>query len=153
MFGIASRAFLCARILAPVDGLVVSGDLSQMLGSPVERGHVLFEVAPLDRFRLAIQIEDGAVSWVQPGQEGALRLSSMPGRPIWFVVVQRTPVAATEDGHNVFRVEATLIDPPDGLRPGMEGVAKIEIGSRNLLWVWLHPVIDAARLAVWKWMP
>src|SRR5262249_53011983 len=43
-----------ARILAPFDAIVVSGDLSQMLGSPVERGKTLFELAPLDSYRLII---------------------------------------------------------------------------------------------------
>jgi len=37
-----------SRIVAPIDGLLVSGDLSQMLGAPVERGKTLFEIAPLD---------------------------------------------------------------------------------------------------------
>ena len=35
-----------AKITAPFQGVVVTGDLSQLLGSPVERGKVLFEVAP-----------------------------------------------------------------------------------------------------------
>ena len=34
------------------DGVVVSGDLSQSLGAPVERGQVLFEIAPLDGYRV-----------------------------------------------------------------------------------------------------
>ena len=35
-----------ARILAPFDGIVVSGDLSQMLGSPVEKGKTLIRNCP-----------------------------------------------------------------------------------------------------------
>ena len=33
---------------------------------------------------------------------------------------------------------------PRDLRPGMEGVGKIEIGRRSLAWIWLHPLIDWA---------
>ncbi len=142
-----------ARIVSGLDGIVVSGDLSQMLGSPVERGHLLFEIAPLDRFRLAILVNEEGVRWVTPGQKGTLRLASLPGRLLRFTVVGRTPVASVEDGHNVFRVEASLDDLPEALLPGMEGVAKIEVGARNLLWVWLHPLFDTVRLAVWKWTP
>jgi hypothetical protein len=40
------------RILAPFDAIVVKGDLSQSLGAPVERGNVLFELAPLDAYRI-----------------------------------------------------------------------------------------------------
>src|SRR6185437_11613499 len=44
-----------SKIVSPIDGLLVSGDLSQMLGSPVERGKTLFEIAPLDQYRLVLQ--------------------------------------------------------------------------------------------------
>ena len=33
--------------MAPIPGVIVSGDLSQAIGAPVERGQVLFELAPL----------------------------------------------------------------------------------------------------------
>ena len=143
-----------ARVVAPLDGVIVSGDLSQTLGSPVERGRVLFEVAPQDAVRLALQVEDQDVRWVQTGQTGTVALASMPGQRLGFTVLRRTPVASADDGRNVFRVEALLDDARAApLRPGMEGVAKIEIGSARLLWVWVHPMWDAMRLTVWKWLP
>ncbi len=143
-----------ARVLAPLDGVVMSGDLSQTLGSPVERGRVLFEIAPADAARLALQVDDQDVRWVMPGQTGTVALASMPGRRMGFTVLRRMPVASADDGHNVFRVEAALQDADAvPLRPGMEGVAKIEIGSARLIWVWVHPMWDAMRLTVWKWLP
>ena len=45
------------RLTAPFSGVVVSGDLSQSLGSPVEHGQVLFEVAPLDAYRVILEVE------------------------------------------------------------------------------------------------
>jgi multidrug resistance efflux pump len=41
-----------AQIAAPTDGLVVSGDLSQSVGAPVETGKALFEIAPRSAPRL-----------------------------------------------------------------------------------------------------
>ena len=41
------------RITAPYRGVVITGDLSQSLGAPVERGEVLFEIAPLADVRQA----------------------------------------------------------------------------------------------------
>ena len=35
-----------SRVLAPMDGLVVDGDLSRSVGAPVRRGEVLMTVAP-----------------------------------------------------------------------------------------------------------
>jgi hypothetical protein len=39
------------------------------------------------------------------------------------------------------------------LRPGMEGVGKVAIGERRLIWIWTHKLIDWVRLAFWSWMP
>ena len=144
-----------ARVTAPMDGVVVSGDLSQMLGSPTERGKTLFELAPLDQFRLALQVEEQDIGWVHPGQTGTLALASTPGTRLPFTITHRTPVATTDDSRNVFRIEASLDTPTlqRGLRPGMEGIAKVEIGQARLLWVWTHPMLDAIRLFAWKWLP
>jgi len=68
-------------------------------------------------------------------------------------VRQVTPVSTTEDGRNFFRVEAHLDSPSARIRPGMEGVGKIIVGSRNLVWIWTHSLVDWLRLFVWKWAP
>jgi hypothetical protein len=62
-------------------------------------------------------------------------------------------VSTTEDGRNFFRVEAQVDDPSPRLRLGMEGVGKVEVGERRLIWIWTHSLVDWARLAVWNWLP
>ena len=59
----------------------------------------------------------------------------------------------TKQGKNTFRVEARLLESHDRLRPGMKGVAKIEIGPRRKIWIWTHEAFDWLRLALWNWMP
>jgi hypothetical protein len=44
-----------AQLRAPFESLIVSGDLSQSIGAPVERGKVLFEVAPLEAIALSLR--------------------------------------------------------------------------------------------------
>jgi multidrug efflux pump subunit AcrA (membrane-fusion protein) len=143
-----------SRVESPIDGIVVSGDLSQQLGTPVEKGKTLFEIAPLNQYRIAIQTDERDLRYVAVNQHGLLALSSMPADHRGFTVTRITPIAQAKDGENQFRVEATLDDPPgQDLRPGMEGVAKIETGPHNLVWVWTHLLIDWLRLTAWKWMP
>jgi len=144
---------LRTRLVVPFDGVVVRGDLSQSLGSPVERGDVLFEVAPLEGYRIILEVDERDVSDVAPGQPGRLTLSALPGQPLPLSVERVTPVAAAADGRNVFRVEARLERPAPGLRPGMEGVAKIEIDRRRLIWIWTHGLVDWLRLWAWSWWP
>jgi len=132
----------------------VAGDLSQMLGSPVEKGKLLFELAPLEEYRVVTQVDERDLRSVAVGETGTLLLAGMPMRPVPFTVTRITPVATAADGRNTFRVEARLDEPPAGnLRPGMEGVAKIDAGSHALVWVWTHGVLDWLRLAAFKWLP
>ena len=142
-----------AAVLAPVDGLVVSGDLSQTLGTPVTRGDVLFEIAALDAFRVLIDVSEYDVGHVRAGQSGTLVLTGLAGETIPFVVTGISSVSEPRDGQNRFRVEADVTTRSDGLRPGMEGVAKIDIARRNLVWIWMRGTIDRLRLLIWRFTP
>ena len=141
------------RITAPFDALVVTGDLSQMLGSPLEKGKVLFELAPADQYRLVVQVDERDVADVTVGQRGTLLLSAFPHDPLSFAVEKVTPVSEAKEGRNYFRIEARFDQPPPRLRPGMEGVGKVEIDERRLIWIWTHQVVDWVRLALWTWLP
>jgi RND family efflux transporter MFP subunit len=141
------------ELLAPFDGVVVKGDLSQALGSPVERGELLFEVAPLDGYRIILKVDQSDIAAPAEGQQGALALTALPGKTLPLTVERITPVSIAEDGRNYFRVEAHLDEPVPGLRPGMEGVAKIDVGHRSLLWIWTHGLTDWLRLKTWTLLP
>jgi RND family efflux transporter MFP subunit len=141
------------ELTAPFHGVVVRGDLSQSLGSPVEKGAVLFELAPLEGYRVFLEVDERDISNIRSGQHGELKLSAMPRSALAFTVDRVTPVATAAEGRNVFRVEANLEDPSPSLRPGMAGIAKIDIQERSLLWIWTHDMIDRLRLWVWMWRP
>lgn len=141
------------KVSAPFDGVVVRGDLSQQIGSPVEQGKVLFEVSPLAAWRVVVKVDERDVSHVREGMTGTLMLTSLPSEAYPLVVSKVTPVATAEDGRNYFRVETTLTGATPALRPNMEGVAKIASGQRSVLWIWTHRLTDWLRVALWKLMP
>jgi hypothetical protein len=114
---------------------------------------VLFEVAPLDSFRIALQVEEHEFADVSAGQRGSLAVNSIPHERFDFVVTKITAVNAVKDGRNRFRVEARLDAPPGRLRPGMEGVGKIEVDERKLVWLWTHTLVDRIRLWLWATLP
>jgi hypothetical protein len=142
-----------ATLRAPFNGVVVAGDLSQLLGTPVQQGKMLFEVAPLDAYRVILEVDERDIADVAVGQQGELTLSGMPNRHLEFAIQQVTPVSTTEDGRNFFRVEAHLDHASDRVRPGMEGVGKIIVGRRKLIWIWTHHLVDWLRLFLWDWAP
>jgi len=117
----------------------------------VQRGQVLFEVAPLDAYRIILDVDEREVGAIQTGQTGELVVSALPTQNLPFVIDKVTPIAEARGGRNVFRVEGRLTENPAQLRPGMEGIGKIDIGARNVAWIWLHPLIDGLRLWSWHW--
>jgi len=141
------------QIIAPFDGVIVSGDLTRTLGSPVERGQVLYKIAPLNDYRVVLEVDERDFSDVAVGQTGFLALAAAPNERLEITVNKITPVSTAEDGSNFFKVEASLADPPEHLRPGMQGVGKVEVGERKLIWIWSHRIVDWLRLWVWAWWP
>jgi RND family efflux transporter MFP subunit len=142
-----------SQIVAPFDGIVISGEPDQELGAPVERGQVLFEIAPLDSYRVVLHVDERDVREVQIDQSGTLVLKSAPERSIDITVKSITPVSQSGEGRNSFRVEATLDEPIEGLQPGMEGVSRVDTGPRHLVWILTHDVTDWLRLQLWRWLP
>jgi len=142
-----------ARLSAPFDGIVVSGDLSQQVGAPVETGKKLFEIAPLQSYRIILQVDEREIRHIRIGQPGRLVMTGMAGEAMDFRVAKVTPVASAQEGRNFFRVEAALAEASPRLRPGMEGIGKIEVGGRSLWWVLSHSFTDWLVLSLWTWMP
>lgn len=142
-----------SALRAPFAGLVVAGDLSQSLGAPVTRGEVLLQLAPLDRYRIVLAVDERDIDAVQPDQQGALLLAALADADFRFRIERITPVASARDGGNFFRVEARLDGSGPGLRPGMEGVGKVHVGERSLAWIWTHRLRQQLELWSWKWLP
>ena len=96
------------RVAAPFDGVVVTGDLSQSLGAPVERGQVLFEVAPLDAYRVVLQVDERDIADVT--RRAARRARCSPASPADAAPVhgdaRSRRCRRPRDGRNYFRVEA-----------------------------------------------
>lgn len=149
-----------ARLVAPFDGIVAEGDLTQSLGAPVRKGDRLLTVAPRDRHRVIVEVDERDIIRIEAGQEGTLAPTARPGDQRGFVVRRIVPVATSIEERNVFEVEgafaagaagadASAADP--ALRPGMKGVAKISAGYRPLGWILFHRLGNWLHLNLWRW--
>jgi multidrug efflux pump subunit AcrA (membrane-fusion protein) len=142
-----------ASLTAPIAGIVVAGDLSQSLGSPVQRGEVLFEVAPLDDYRVMLRVDERDISHVKVGQSGEMVLNAMPQQRFSIQVEKVTPVSSPHEGRNYFLVEASLDQVSERIRPGMEGWGKVSVGRRRLIRIWTGDLFDWLKLWFWSWRP
>lgn len=138
-------------IKAPFNGIVVSGDLSQSLGAPVEKGEALFKLSPLGNYRVILNVEDEDISKLTVGEEGSLRLVGLPYDALDISISRIIPISTVANGGNYFRVEAKLTDRNETkLKPGMQGIAKVNVGEENVLWVLSHTLVDRIRLWFWS---
>lgn len=138
-----------STLYAPIDGVIVRGDYSQSVGAPIETGQILFEVAPLDSYEVVLKVDEFDMAGMQPGKSGRLIIAALPDSTFALSITKVVPIAVPAEGRTYFRVEATLDEPTELLRPGMEGIAKVDMGERRLFWIWTHSIVD--RLRLWFW--
>ncbi|UTF58941.1 efflux RND transporter periplasmic adaptor subunit [Gilvimarinus sp. DA14] len=143
------QQLLRAQIRAPIGGVVVSDDIRQSVGKPLERGEVLFEISSTRAYRVIAYIDERHINRLSKGQSGSLVLSSLPDRQIPLSVERITPVSEVREGRNVFRVECALPGPVDRLLPGMTGTAKVRVGRASIGWILFGDGIDWLRVNLW----
>jgi RND family efflux transporter MFP subunit len=143
-----------ATLTAPMDGTVISGDLKRQIGSSVQTGQQLFEIAPLHELRATLSIPEDQIADVREGRTGELATALYPGRRIGFSVERVIPVAEVSQGNNVFKVRVALKDLDlsgrhNWLRPGMEGVGKVTLGRRPFAFLWSRRLVNWVRMKLW----
>lgn len=137
------------QLHSPLDGIVVSDDISQTQGAPVKQGDVLFEIAAAQGFFVQLFVDERDIAAVQPGQQGQVKFSSLPGEAFEVRVERVTPISTVREGRNYFRVDVELTRELDALRPGMTGTGKLVAGRRALGWIWFHDLWHWLRLTLW----
>jgi len=138
-----------ARLASPLSGIVVEGDLKRQIGAPVKTGDLLFEVTPLASLRAVLHVPEDQITDVQVGQRGSLATASYPAQRIEFEVERINPIAEVVKQDNVFKVRVRLLEIHPWMRPGMEGVAKIDIDQRPYAWIWTRKIINWVRMKLW----
>jgi multidrug efflux pump subunit AcrA (membrane-fusion protein) len=150
---LADEELARARMSAPFDGLILSGDLSQSIGASVRRGDVLFEIAPLKGYRVQLLVDESQIADVTPDKSGELVVAALPDTVFPFKIERITPVATAREGRNYFAVDGVLTEISARLRPGMDGVGKIDASTRQLVWIWFRSLIHWMRVSSWDWLP
>ncbi|MDP7636536.1 MAG: guanylate cyclase, partial [Phycisphaerae bacterium] len=59
------------------------------------------------------------------------------------------PVAEVVEQRNVFKVRVRLKQVRQWMRPGMTGVAKIEIDRRPYVYIWTRRLVNWLRMKLW----
>lgn len=138
-----------AQIRAPHDGLILEGDLRERLGSRLELGVPLFELARYDRASVELRIPERMVLAAHEAVVVEFAAAAEPDRIYPVEQLRIAPSSAIVDEHNVFVGEGDVAIDLGRLPPGMEGTAHVDAGARSAWWVLTHRVTNWLRLNFW----
>ena len=145
-----------ATLRSRIDGVVVTKDLELHIGEYLQPGQPFAEIAALDTWEAQIDLNEKKIGLVEK------ELAAKKAVDVSFVLYsqsshtffsrlerheQISSQAIARDKENVFIVTLKNIEVPpalqSGLRPGLTGRGKIELGRKPLIAIWSHHI--------WEW--
>jgi putative peptide zinc metalloprotease protein len=131
------------QVVSPISGTITTPRLSDLAGADLEEGAPLMDLVDDSTVRARLYIPEFAMHDIRLGSpvrlrapsrlhpfSGTVRAISPDWVPLDPSLGQKEQLAGINPPR-FFAVEASL-DSGDGLRPGMTGTAKIQVGSRSL---------------------
>jgi len=140
-----------ASSTAPFEGVIVEGEKKDLMGAPVKKGDRIFRIAKVEGLYITLMVSEREMRHIQPQASGEVALLSHPSHNIPIRVSSVIPVAQVKGQEgNQFMIKAELLEAPQPWwRPGMTGLARIDVGDKNVAWVLSHRVVDRLRLMLW----
>lgn len=138
-----------AVLRAPVGGTLLEGDLRARVGDVIAKGTPLYQITPDDAWKLELRVPERDVDELRRGLRGRFASHARPDQPQGLVVGRIFPSAESAEGEAIVLAEARTRGGSGWLRPGMEGMAVVEIGERRVCWIALHRFVDLFRLHFW----
>jgi multidrug resistance efflux pump len=147
---LVQRRLAQSVLRTPFEGVVVEGDLRQRISAPVKQGDALMRIARIDNLYIEAEIPERDAHEVIGKTEGQIAFVAQPKVKFPIHVTMLEPAASSKDKKNVFLLRCNVIGKPESWwRPGMTGVAKINIDRRTLFWILTHRTMDFLRLYFW----
>ena len=134
------------EVRSPIAGIVVSGELKRAEGVRLSMGQTLFEVAPLDRMIVEVEIPEAELANVPPNTVATIRLEAFPNRRLDGTLKRICPRAELRNKQQVFVGEIELPNDAAQLKPGMRGRVSLAAGQSTLGWRLFHRTWNKVRL-------
>lgn len=141
------------RIVAPVDGVVLTPRIEQKAGSFLQKGEVFCRIADMKDVAVEVFVPETTIAEIRTGQIIRLKIDSFPTRTFLgrVEIVGQKVIQEVDGRFLVVRGRVEGADLP--LKTGMLGRAKIEIGRRALGYVLLRRPAGFLWRTLWSWMP
>jgi RND family efflux transporter MFP subunit len=114
-----------ARLLAPIDGIVVTPKVEEKTGQLLKMGDAFCELVDEDHMAVEMNVPETEETLIRPPATVAIKLNSFPTQTLEGVVQRVGAQTTSSEGEQYFVVRATFTNPHDEARAGMVGRAKI----------------------------
>ncbi len=139
-----------AQLRSAIAGIIVEGDLEELRGAPVSKGDILFKVARHEKLFVELKIDEKDIHELATEQFGEIAFVSQPELKYPVIIQQIDPEAVANEAGNNFLARAKVTQKSASWwRPGMSGIAKIDIGQRSIIWILTHRTIDFFQMLIW----
>lgn len=138
-----------AKVTAPIDGVVQGQDLAAQQGAFIGLGGEILRVVDPNALRIEVAIDARARARIATGDDAAFRADSAPATavPITLASVAVSPEAEGPDP--IYPAFSQPLAAPGSLRPGMQGVARVEFDDAPLALIMWRRLRDWAILTFW----
>lgn len=141
-----------SQIRATSDGVILEGELAHRVGQTVPLGDPLLEFSDAQHWRVELEVPEYLAPLMETAQPGTFAAVARPDivTPCEIQTIHAT--AHRKHAKNYFVARASITGtPPNWMRAGMEGVARVNVGRHRVWWISLHRLIGALQLHIWKW--
>jgi RND family efflux transporter MFP subunit len=141
------------RIRAPMEGRVTTPDVQLKTGSWLNAGDALLQIADTRRLEAQVEIPQGDVDLIRPGDRVRLRAWAEDGGEFVGRVARIAPTVEEKADESVVRIEASIVKADGVLRPGMHGFAKLAGRDMHVWSALARLCIRFFTVELWSWIP
>lgn len=143
-----------ATLRAPMDCIVLEGDLHKRIGQVVPQGEALFRLVPqgVDYTHLEVEVPEEYASAIALDQIAEFSSNARPEDVLEYRVVRIAPTAEVVRGGTAFFVDARRAGEGERvawIRAGMQGYARLHLGRDRVCSIALRRVRDSILRALW----
>ncbi len=138
-------------IRSPIDGVVATPQLENMVGRKLKVGDSFVDVVDNSQAMVDVAVTENDVSLLRSGEKASLKLDGFPELTFHGQVAVVSPQGVVQNDEHVFFARVSVANPNGALRSGMQGRGKVSTGWRPAgvvmfrkpgMWIWSK---------IWDW--
>ncbi len=140
------------RLRSPIDGLVATPQVENMVGRRLQLGDSFAEVVDTSRAVVDVAVDDADSGLLRAGSHAYIKLNSFPTRIFRGDVTVVSPRGIIQGDSRVFFARVAIPNSDGAIRAGMEGRGKVRVGWYPAGYVLFRKLFLWIYSRAWSWL-